>query len=129
MELARFQECPFIIKRPGSVIRDNEDRIFRLAGFEPKWQTETGDLELSVRLALLGEAAIYLPEPIARANFLVPDLPGRESPILLCPVRVEGEYWALTVAHSVHRPLSHSAEQLVAAARQYYGGMLGEAAG
>lgn len=126
VELSRFRDCPFILKRAGSVIRTNEDRIFREAGFEPSGTVETGDLELSVRYVLLGEAAIYLPEPMARANFFPPDLPGYESPVLLCPVRVEGERWELTIAHPVHSPISRGMEQLVEAARQYYSARLGD---
>lgn len=125
VELGRFKGCPFILKRPGSIIRNNENRIFRAAGFEPKGPVETGDLELSVRMTLLGEAALYLPEPMARASFLIPELPGQESRVILCPVTVTGEYWALTAAHPVRRPLSNGAEVLVETARQYYGGLLG----
>lgn len=125
VEVARFRACPFIRKRPGSVIRANEDRIFRAAGFEARGRTETGDLELSVRLTLLGEAVLYLPEPMARASFLFPSVPGETSPVLLCPVRAEGELWALTAAHSVHKTLSRGTERLVEAAKRYYGSTLG----
>ena len=125
VEVSRFRDCPFILKRPGTVVRANEDRIFRGAGFAVRGETETGDLELSVRLTLLGEAALYLPEPMARANFLIPELPEQESPVLLCPVRAEGEYWALTAAHPERRPLSQAAETLVETARRYYGELLG----
>lgn len=45
--------------------------------------------------------------------------------MLLCPVRAEGELWALTAAHSVHKTLSRGTERLVEAAKRYYGSTLG----
>lgn len=125
VELARFRDCPFVLKRAGSVIRDNEDRLFRQAGVRPRGEIETGDLELSVRLVLLADAAIYLPEPVARASFFPPDLLDRDSPVLLCPVLAEGERWALTAAHPVDRPLSSGGELLVETAKEYYRTRLG----
>lgn len=129
VQLSWFRDCPFILKRQGSIIRANEDRVFRAAGFTARGRTETGDLELSVRMTLLGEAALYLPEPMARANFDTPELPQQAAPILLCPVAVEGERWALTVAHPVGRPLSPGAQTLINCARDYYGRVLGPGAG
>lgn len=126
VELARFRDCPFVLKRPGSIVRTNEDRIFRTAGLTAGGPTETGDLELSVRLTLLGEAVLFLPEPVARASFHTPGLPRQEGPVLLCPVSVEGEQWALTIANTIHRPMSPGAETLTACARDYYGRVLGE---
>lgn len=120
VELRRFHGCPFVLKRAGSIIRENEDRIFQKADITPRGDMETGDLELSIQLALLGEAAVYLPEPVARAGFLIPELAVQECPVLLCPVRTEGEEWALTVAHAAGRPLSRGAGLLVEEARQYY---------
>lgn len=124
--LSMFRRCPFILKRPGSIIRDHEDRLFQAAGFTPIGPIETGDLDLSIRMTLLEEAAIYLPEPMARAGFLIPEVPGQESPVLLCPVAVEGERWTLTAAHQARRPLSPNVRKLVESARQYYESLLGE---
>lgn len=124
--LALFRNFPFILKRPGSIIRSNEDRIFQAAGFTPRGPIETGDLDLSIRMTLLGEAALYLPEPMARASFRIPELPDRESSVLLCPVSTPGERWTLTAAHSARRALSPGGKSLVEAAKQYYVGLLGK---
>lgn len=126
VELSRFRGCPFVLKRSGSIIRDNEDRIFKMANITPQGEMETGDLELSVRLALLGEAVIYLPEPVARASFMISELAEHECPVLLCPVWVEGEKWTLTAAHAVDHPLSPGAILLVESAKQYYGAWIRE---
>ena len=120
VELDRFRGCPFVLKRAGSIVRENEDRIFQKANITPQGEMETGDLELSIQLALLGEAAVYLPEPVARAGFLIPELSVQACPVLLCPVRAEGEEWALTAAHAADRPLSRGAGLLVEEARRYY---------
>ena len=125
VSLTRFQPCPFILKRPGSIVRAREDRIFREAGLTAEGKMETGDLDLSVRLTQLGEAVLYLPEPMARASFDTPGLPERDSPVLLCPVEVKGERWALTAANTIHRPMTPGAETLVACAREYYHRVLG----
>ena len=121
LSLAEFQSCPFVLKRSGSIVRDNEDRIFRAAGLAPRAAIETGDMELTVRLVLLGQAAVYLPEPVARANFLLPGAFAADRRVLLCPVQVgEGERWQLTAGWHRHRQVPNGGRALIEAARAYY---------
>ncbi len=125
--LTAFQRCPFVLKRSGSIIRENENRIFRAAGFSPEGAVETGDMELTVRLVLLGRAAVYFPKPVADANFMFPDTLA-EDRVLLCPVLApDGEEWQLSAGMHRYRRVPGSAHDLIEAAKTYYTGVLGEA--
>ena len=95
--LADFQRCPFVLKRTGSIVRDNEDRLFQAADFVPRGIMETGDMELTVRMVLLKEAAVYFPEPVAKANFSLPTAFEKDNSILLCPVKADNEQWDLSI--------------------------------
>lgn len=129
LSLTGFRSCPFVLKRPGSIVRENEDRIFRAAGFSPRGAIETGDMELTVRLVLLGQAAVYFPEPVARANLLIPDAFAVNRSVLLCPLQVPaGELWQLTVGCHRYRRVPGGAAALIEAAQTYYQGVLGSQA-
>ncbi|MBP1736836.1 MAG: transcriptional regulator, LysR family [Oscillospiraceae bacterium] len=120
-ELARFRDCPFVLKREGTIVRDNENRLFSRAGFRPKGHMETGDMDLTIQLCQRAEAAVFLPEPIARAYFFYAQGQTEEkSPILCCRVSAEDEYWALTVAHPVKTTISLALNQFVTSARTFY---------
>ena len=119
--LSAFRDCPFVLKRTGSIVREREDRLFQEAGMTPRGDMETGDMELTVRLVLLGQAAVYLPEPVARANFLLPGAAPASSPVVLCPVRVpEQELWQLTAGYHRYRSVPAAVGVLIEAARAYY---------
>lgn len=124
--LSEFRDCPFVLKRAGSITRSNEDRIFQAANIVPKGDMETGDMELTVRLVLLGDAAVYFPEPVARANLVLPSAFERNDSILLCPVRTEHEAWQLSVGYSRYRRIPSGVNVLIEAARNYYESVLGE---
>lgn len=124
--LSNFKDCPFVLKRTGSIVRENENRLFRAANVFPQGDVETGDMELTVRMVLLGQAAVYFPEPVARANFVLPDALEKDSNILLCPIQVpEGELWQLTAGYHRYRRVPTSAADLIEAAKVYYTNMLG----
>ena len=123
--LADFQLCPFVLKRTGSIVRDNEDRLFQAADFVPKGIMETGDMELTVRMVLLGEAAVYFPEPVAKANFMLPTAFEKDSSILLCPVKAENEQWDLSIGYDRYRHIPDGVACLAEAARVYYESVLG----
>lgn len=126
VELSSFRDCPFVLKRSGSIIRENEDRLFRAANVAVKGDVETGDMELTVRMVLLGQAAVYFPEPVARANLVLPDALAKDHNILLCPVRApEGEVWQLTAGCHRYRRVPDGVERLIGAAKAYYENMLG----
>lgn len=124
--LSIFKNIPFILKRSGSIIRENEDRLFGAADVVLQGEVETGDMELTVRMVLLGEAAVYFPEPIARTNFILPDAPAKNHDILLCPVQVpEREMWQLTAGYHRYRRVPSGASVLIESAKEYYESMLG----
>lgn len=123
--LSEFRDCPFILKRAGSITRANEDRLFRDAGFQPRGEMETGDMELTVRMVLLGEAAVYLPEPVARANLMLTSVYGQNDSILLCLTETEDELWQLSVGYSRYRHVPESVSVLADAAKTYYQSVLG----
>lgn len=124
--LSKFRNYPFVLKRSGSIVRENEDRLFSAANITPKGEIETGDMELTVRLVLLGQAAVYFPEPVARANFVLPDALTKDQNILLCPIQVSShEMWQLTVGYHRYRKVPDGIEDFIAAATSYYGQMLG----
>ncbi len=124
--LSVFKNCPFVLKRTGSIIRENEDRLFRIENVVPKGDVETGDMELTVRMVLLGQAAVYFPEPVARANFVLPDTLAGSSDILLCPIRVpEPEIWQLTAGYHRYRRVPNGVAALIESATAYYRSMLG----
>ena len=126
VDLFEFRDIPFVLKRTGSIVRDHEDRLFQRAGVHLKGDMETGDMEMTVRLVLLEKAAVYLPEPVARANFLLPNSHAAESPVLLCPVQVpENERWKLTAGYHRYRSVSKGACLLIEAARSFYSDALG----
>ena len=122
--LADFQCCPFVLKRTGSIVRDNEDRLFQAADVVPRGIMETGDMELTVRMVLLGEAAVYFPEPVAKANFMLPTAFEKDSSILLCPVRTENEQWDLSIGYDRYRHIPDGVAILAEAARVYYESVL-----
>lgn len=125
--LKAFQGCPFVLKRSGSMIRENEERLFQEASMSPKAEIETGDMELTVRMVLRGQAAVFFPEPVARANFLLPDALSAANTILLCPVQMPAsEMWQLTAGYSRYRRVSASIHTLIETARTYYAGVLGD---
>lgn len=126
MKLSEFQNCPFVLKRTGSITRSNEDRLFRNANFQPRGDMETGDMELTVRMVLLGQAAVYLPEPVALANLMLPSVSGRNDSILLCLTETKNELWQLSVGYSRYRHVPQSVSVLVDAAKNYYQSVLGE---
>jgi len=126
LDLSEFRDFPFVLKRKGSIVREYEDRLFQAAHMHPTGDMETGDMELTVRLVLLGQAVVYLPEPVARANFLLPNTPASESPVLLCPVRVsEQELWQLTAGYHRYRSVPEGVGTFIAAARSFYADVLG----
>ena len=126
LPLTEFRSCPFVLKRSGSIVREHEDRIFRAAGFAPKGAIETGDMELTVRLVLMGRAAVYFPEPVARANFIPPDAFAVDRSVLLCPLQVPGgELWQLTVGCHRYRRVPGGTAAFIEAAQTYYQGVLG----
>ena len=124
IKLSEFRDCPFVLKRAGSITRSNEDRLFRSENFVPKGDMETGDMELTVRMVLLGQAAVYLPEPVARANLMLPSVSGRNDSILLCRTETKNEVWQLAVGYSRYRHIPRSVTVLVEAARTYYQSVL-----
>lgn len=125
IDLSKFDGYPFVLKRSGSIVRENEDRLFHDANFTPKCEIETGDMELTVRLVLLGQAAVYFPEPVAKANFVLPDALAKDQDILLCPVRVSvHEQWQLTVGYHRYRKVPDGVDALIDAAKSYYTSML-----
>lgn len=127
LKLWDFRECPFVLKRTGSVVRDNEDRLFRDARFVPKSYIETGDMDLTIRLVLQGEAAVFFPEPVAKACFLYPQMvPQEDSDILLCPIAAEQELWQLAVGWNRYRRVPEGISALVSAAQTFYENMLGD---
>lgn len=124
--LSKFKDCPFVLKRTGSIVRENEDRLFRAAAVVPQGDVETGDMELTVRMVLLGQAAVYFPEPVAQANFVLPDALAKDNNILLCPIQVpEHELWQLTAGYHRYRRVSDGVSDLIASATEYYQSMLG----
>lgn len=124
--LSNFKDCPFVLKRTGSIVRENEDRLFRAANVIPQGDVETGDMELTVRMVLLAQAAVYFPEPVARANFVLPDALAKDSNILLCPIQVpEHEMWQLTAGYHRYRRVPDGVADLIASATEYYKSMLG----
>ena len=125
ISLSEFRNCPFVLKRSGSITRSNEDRLFRNANLQPKGDMETGDMELTVRMVLLGEAAVYFPEPVARANLMLPSVSGQNDSILLCLTETNGELWQLSVGYSRYRHIPESVTVLVEAAKTYYQSVLG----
>ena len=126
LPLTEFRSCPFVLKRSGSIVREHEDRIFRAAGFAPKGAIETGDMELTVRLVLMGRAAVYFPEPVARANFIPPGAFAVDRAVLLCPLQVpNGELWQLTVGCHRYRRVPGGTAAFIEAAQTYYQGVLG----
>lgn len=124
VELSEFRDCPFVLKQAGSITRSNEDRLFRAAGFWPKGDMETGDMELSVRLVRSGGAALFLPEPVARANLVLST--AADDAVLLCPVAAEGEWWQLAVGFSRSRPVPRGVSVLTEAAKSFYQSALGD---
>lgn len=127
VSLREFQSCPFVLKRSGSIIREKEDRLFRQAHITPKGEIETGDMELTVRMVLLGQAAVFFPKPVALANFMVPDSLSSKNSILLCPIRVsESEAWQLNAGYSKYRRVSASIDTFIQTAKEYYAGVLGD---
>lgn len=126
LPLSEFRNCPFVLKRLGSVIRSNEDRLFCSAGFLPRGNMETGDMELTVRMVLLGEAAVYFPEPVARANLVLPAGFEQNTTILLCPVITDHEVWQLTAGCDRFRRVPNGVAVLTEAAKTYYERVLGE---
>ena len=114
-----------MLKRAGSITRSNEDRLFHGADFQPKGDMESGDMVLSVRMVLLGQAAVYLPEPVARANLMLPAVSGRNDSILLCLTETKNEMWQLSVGYSRYRHIPQSVSVLVEAAKNYYQRVLG----
>ena len=125
LNLAEFQRCPFVLKRTGSIVRDNEDRLFQAADFVPRGIMETGDMELTVRMVLLKEAAVYFPEPVAKANFMLPTAFEQDSAILLCPVQAENERWDLSIGYDRYHRIPDGMVCLAEAAKVYYESVLG----
>lgn len=124
ISLSEFQTCPFVLKRAGSITRSNEDRLFSAVSFQPRGEMETGDMELTVRMVLGGEAAVFFPEPVARANLFLSMLPEAKE-ILLCPIRAEHELWQLSVGYGRYRHIPERVNILVEAAKAYYQSTLG----
>lgn len=124
MPLSEFQSCPFVLKRSGSITRSNEDRLFSAAAFQPRGEMETGDMELTVRMVLRGEAAVFFPEPVARANLALSSVPEAKD-ILLCPIDTKNELWQLSVGYGRYRHIPERVNVLVKAAKAYYQGSLG----
>ena len=127
VDMALFRGCPFVRKRSGSIIRQNENRLFHAAGYTPTGSMETGDMEMTVRLVLLGEAAVFFPEPVARANLVIPASFETDRSLLLCPVRTEAEEWVLSLGVDRYRSVPAGVAVLEEAARNYYEKMLGTA--
>lgn len=126
LHLSEFRNCPFVLKRTGSIIRDHEDRIFHAAGFSPKGAVETGDMELTIRLVLLGQAAVYFPEPVARANFMLPNALTVDRSVLLCPLQAPAkESWQLIIGSHRYRRLPGGTAAFIEAAQTYYQSVLG----
>ena len=124
--LSNFKDCPFVLKRTGSIVRENEDRLFRAANVVPQGDVETGDMELTVRMVLLGQAAVYFPEPVARANFVLPDALAKDRDILLCPIQVPAhEMWQLTAGYHRYRRVPDGVADLITSAIEYYQSVLG----
>ncbi len=124
--LSMFKDCPFVLKRTGSIVREHEDRLFRVANVVPQGNVETGDMELTVRMVLLGQAAVYFPEPVARANFVLPDALAKDRDILLCPILVpEQEMWQLTAGYHRYRRVPDGVADFIQSAITYYESMLG----
>ena len=123
--LSVFRDCPFVLKRTGSIVRQNEDRMFGAVGFSPRGTMETGDMELTVRMVLLGEAAVFLPEPVARANLLLPAPPETDASLLLCPVDVGQERWVLSLGLDRYRRVPRAVDALAEIAAAYYEKALG----
>lgn len=115
--LRTLKLCPFILKRRDSFIRQREDQLFFYAGFKARSETETGQLELAADICRRGDAALILPEPVARACFGGgTDTPGLRSYLL----RTEDERWQLTVCYPRERTLSPAEQDFVQAAKEYY---------
>ena len=106
--------------------RQHEDRIFHAAGFSPKGAVETGDMELTIRLVLLGQAAVYFPEPVARANFMLPNALTVDRSVLLCPLQAPAkESWQLIIGSHRYRRLPGGTAAFIEAAQTYYQSVLG----
>ena len=130
LDLSEFRDCPFVLKRTGSIVREHEDRLFLAANITPKGDIETGDMELTVRSVLLGKAAVYFPEPVARANLILPDAHTKDPSILLCPIRVpENEMWQLTAGYHRYRSVPDGVNVLIQSAKTFYSGILGNTSG
>ena len=126
LALSEFQSCPFVLKRSGSIVREHEDRLFQLAGVSPIGDMETGDMELTIRMVLLGQAAVYLPEPVAKANLTLPEAHGQDPSVLLCPIRVpETELWQLTAGYHKYRSIPAGVDTLIRSAKTFYAETLG----
>ena len=126
-ELTQFSElqaCPFVIKRMGTITRVNEERIFRAVGFRPYGAAETGDMDTTQRMVMLGEAAVFFPEPVARVTFRI--LAGEEGRnVVLLPVPAGEERWQIAVLRDRWRGEPEGLENLISSARSYYGELLG----
>jgi len=123
-QLAELRDCPFVVKRAGTVIRVNEERLFRAAGFTPRGAAETGDMDMTLRMVMLGEAAVFFPEPVARVGFRI--LAGEEGrDVLLLPVPALGERWQIAVLRDRWRGKPEFLDTLIASARAWYGELLG----
>ncbi|MBQ9268042.1 MAG: LysR family transcriptional regulator [Oscillospiraceae bacterium] len=125
LPLSRFRDCPFVLKRSGSIVREIEDRLFRQSGVTPISNVQTGDMELTVRLVLLGHAAVFLPEPVARANLILPDTLVHNDSIVLCPLQMNGEIWQLSIGCPRYRKSPKGVTLLTEAAALYYNSVLG----
>ena len=86
---------------------------------------ETGDMELTVRMVLLKEAAVYFPEPVAKANFMLPTALEKDNSILLCPVKAENEQWDLSIGYDRYRRIPDGVVCLAEAAKVYYESIMG----
>lgn len=116
--LRTLKLCPFILKRRGSFTRQKEDQLFFYAGFQPRSEMETGQLELSTSVCRRGDAALILPEPVARIYFGAErDTPGLHSYRL----NTRDERWQLTVCFPREYALSPAEQDFLRAAQRYYG--------
>ena len=87
---------------------------------------ETGDMELTIRLVLLGQAAVYFPEPVARANFMLPNALTVDRSVLLCPLQAPAkESWQLIIGSHRYRRLPGGTAAFIEAAQTYYQSVLG----
>lgn len=116
--LRALKLCPFVLGRWGSFTRQREDQLFFYAGFKPRSEMETGQLELAADVCRRGGAALILPEPVARECF-AKEQPGlRTYPLQ----HTKGERWQLTVYYPRERTLSPVEQDFVKAAVEYYRG-------